>query len=246
MLKSGSGMSSFKQFMLSLLATTVSIALTFGTAAIVEHNKKEKEKREIVMMVMYDMYNSLQSVAKSDSMIRKSIDWQCEFAENPSLYEKNQYLMINLIPIVNFTETVEHIFSSNIETINTLGNILFAENVANFYLSRKSYKTAVCDSVYAEVKASPFHTLENILDFDYCSYSMLSGDLLSDMQILYKQCQKMMKIDDKQLEVYRKKRDEMNATSSVQIIKDSLINRMRYDYKRLEEAKKKYKSKKKQ
>ena len=49
-------MSSLKQFLLSLLATIVSIALTFGTAAIIDYNKKQKEKREIVMMV-----NQLQS-----------------------------------------------------------------------------------------------------------------------------------------------------------------------------------------
>ena len=55
-LKAGSGMSSLKQFLLSLLATIVSIALTFGTAAIIDYNKKQKEKREIVMMV-----NQLQS-----------------------------------------------------------------------------------------------------------------------------------------------------------------------------------------
>ena len=29
-----------KQFLLSLLATTVSIALTFGTAAVIDHHKK--------------------------------------------------------------------------------------------------------------------------------------------------------------------------------------------------------------
>ena len=55
-LKAGSGMSSLKQFLLSLFATTVSIALTFGTAAIIDYNKKQKEKREIVMMA-----NQLQS-----------------------------------------------------------------------------------------------------------------------------------------------------------------------------------------
>ena len=36
-LKMGSGMSSLRQFLLSLFATTVSIALTFGTAAIIDH-----------------------------------------------------------------------------------------------------------------------------------------------------------------------------------------------------------------
>ena len=50
-------MSSSKQFLLSLFATTVSIALTFGTAAIIDYNKKQREKREIVMMVMYEHRN---------------------------------------------------------------------------------------------------------------------------------------------------------------------------------------------
>ena len=54
-LKMGSGMSSLKQFLLSLFATSVSIALTFGTAAIIDYKAKQKSKREIVMMVMYDM-----------------------------------------------------------------------------------------------------------------------------------------------------------------------------------------------
>ena len=44
-LKAGSGMATMKQFLLSLLATTVSIVLTFGTAAIIDNNKKQKEKR---------------------------------------------------------------------------------------------------------------------------------------------------------------------------------------------------------
>ena len=46
-LKMGSGMASMKQFLLSLFATSVSIALTFGTAAIIDYNAKQKSKREI-------------------------------------------------------------------------------------------------------------------------------------------------------------------------------------------------------
>ena len=61
-LQMGSGMSSLKQFLLSVVATSISIALTFGTAAIIDNKKKQGEKREIVMMVMYDMYTSLESI----------------------------------------------------------------------------------------------------------------------------------------------------------------------------------------
>ena len=42
-LKMGSGMTTMKQFLLSIVATSISIALTFGTAAIIDSNKKEKE-----------------------------------------------------------------------------------------------------------------------------------------------------------------------------------------------------------
>ena len=46
-------MASMKQFLLSIVATSLSIALTFGTAAIIDNKKKQSEKREIVMMVMF-------------------------------------------------------------------------------------------------------------------------------------------------------------------------------------------------
>ena len=48
-LKTGSGMATLKQFLLSLLATTVSIVLTFGTAAIIDNNKKKKGARTVVL-----------------------------------------------------------------------------------------------------------------------------------------------------------------------------------------------------
>ena len=135
-LKMGSGMSSLKQFLLSLFATSVSIALTFGTAAIIDYNAKQKEKREIVMMVMYDMYNTLQSMEKNDSLFREAIRYQKRLAENPAEYSlvKTAAEMSHYLPSADYTETVERIFSTSIETINTVGNVLFTENVAEFYM----------------------------------------------------------------------------------------------------------------
>ena len=120
-LQNGSGMASLKQFLLSLLATTVSIALTFGTAAIIDNNKKQKEKREIVMMVMYDMYNTLQTIEEMDSNLREAMRLQRELAEDTTKYDmKMKVRMSQLMPLNDFTETTERIFSTNIETINTV------------------------------------------------------------------------------------------------------------------------------
>ena len=59
-LQTGSGMSSIKQFLLALLATTISIVLTFGTAAIIENHKKKTAKKEMVMMVLNDFDKTIE------------------------------------------------------------------------------------------------------------------------------------------------------------------------------------------
>ena len=44
-------LSTGKKFLMSLLATTVSIVLTFGTTAIIDRKKQRAEKREMVLIV---------------------------------------------------------------------------------------------------------------------------------------------------------------------------------------------------
>ena len=175
-LKAGSGMASIKQFLLSVVATSISIALTFGTAAIIERNKKQTEKRQIVMMVMYDMYNSLKSIEKADSILHKIMDFQLKVAEKPSLYEKYRFYVPLSQPKVEYTETTERIFSSSIETINTVGNVLFTESVAEFYQSRQLYKTMVCDSVANMMTANPpASSLKALLDSDFSMCAIMSS-----------------------------------------------------------------------
>lgn len=52
----------FKNFLLTLAATTVSIVLTFGTSAIIDHKKKNAAKREMVLMIMYDMKEAISDI----------------------------------------------------------------------------------------------------------------------------------------------------------------------------------------
>ena len=206
---------SWKHFLLSLLATTVSIALTFGTAAVIDHNKEQKEKREIVMMVMYDMYSSMMSIEKNDSMIRQSMEVQRQMAEEPTRFDELRFQMAQLIPQTGYTETTERIFSSSIETINTVGNVLFTESVADFYQMRQLYKTKICEPVYNEInQQTPFTTLQGTLHFDYSQYAMMSSSLLMDMRRLYGQCKQMMEVSDEELEAYRKERAQIEKSMS--------------------------------
>ncbi len=213
-LKTGSGMATMKQLLLSVVATSISIALTFGTAAVIDSNKKEKEKREIVMMVMYDMYNSLQSVQKADSMIYESMLIQRQIAEDTAKFSSLRFQLVHNVPRVDYTETTERIFSSSIETINTVGNVLFTENVADFYQARQSYKTELCDSIAGRIIAdAPFATLKGSLSFEYSYDAILSAEILQSMRHLFAQCQQMMEVSNKDLEAYRTERKQMELST---------------------------------
>ena len=237
-------MASIKQFLLSLLATTVSIALTFGTAAIIDYNKKQSEKREIVMMVMYDMYNSLKSTEEADSMIRQSMDIQRQIAEDTTQFNKLRHQMALLMPMggYGYTETTEHIFSSSIETINTVGNVLFTENVAEFYQMRQLYKTTICDSIYNEVfQNTPFATIKGTIDFGYLGYALMSNNILNNMKCLFIQCKEMMDVTDEEIEAYRKEREKLDESMSEENGVNSTKNEVLQLQKRIDEAKEKLK-----
>ena len=240
-LKVGSGMATMKQFLLALLATTVSIVLTFGTAAIIDHKKKQNEKREIVMMVMYDMYNSLKSVEWADSMFYVEMDLQRQIAEDTTKYNvSTRAELARQIPNLEYTETIERIFSSNIETINTVGNVLFTENVAEFYQIRRLYKTTICDSLFNIVnREEPFSTLEGILNLDFFSYAVISSNFVLDMQHLFAQCKQMMDVTDEEINAYREERGKLEKSSGDKKAKlDSIMNVLSQVLQQINEAKK--------
>ena len=242
-LKMGSGMSSLKQFLLSVVATSISIALTFGTAAFLDYKKKQGEKREIVMMVMYDMYNSLQSIEKADSTIQQAMDVQLQITEDTTKFETLRYKFVQLLPSVEYTETTERIFSSSIETINTVGNVLFTENVAEFYQMRKLYKTSVCDSIANDIaRSQPFYSLKNSLDFEYSFHAIVSSGILKDMQLKYAQCKQMMEVSDADIDAYREQREQIDkGMNGDDASGDSLKNRFIEIQSAIEAAKAKLK-----
>ena len=242
-LKAGSGMATTKQFMLSLLATTVSIILTFGTAAVVDHSKKQKEKREIVMMVMCDLYNSLKSMEKTDSMLHMSMDIQRQIAEDPSLFDTLRFHLAHLLPTAEFTETTERIFSSSIETISTVSNVLFTEKVAEFYLNRQLYKSNICDSVFNSfTKDSPFSTLKGLVDFDYFSYAWASNEFLFSMRDDFAQCKQIMAVTDEEINAYWEEKKMMEASMPDRTeAKDSVRNELYQLSEQIDQAKEKLK-----
>ena len=196
----------------SILGITISIALTFGTAAIIDHYNKQREKREIVMMVMYDMYNSLQSVQKTDSMLYQAMQIQWQIAQDTTRFDVLRFQLASHIPTAGFTETTEQIFSSSIETINTVGNVLFTENVADFYQARNNFKTMICESIGNDFATeSPIYSLKRTLDFDFCGYAIFCNGLLVNMQHLFAQCQQITGVTNEEIKAYYDERKQIKA-----------------------------------
>lgn len=117
-LQTGSGMTSIKQFLLALLATTISIVLTFGTAAIIENHKKKTAKKEMVMMVLNDFDKTIGIVESIDSGLCECRRLQKEIAIHPEQYDSlSKYLIQEMKDwnIVEFIETTERIFSTRLK-----------------------------------------------------------------------------------------------------------------------------------
>ena len=109
-----------KDFLMTLAATTVSIILTFGTSAVIDRNKKDAAKREMVMMIMYDMNKAISDIEDCDKNLKEFFDIQVDIVAHPEKFDDGYYGLLTSLPIFEYPTTTENIFKSNIETVNTI------------------------------------------------------------------------------------------------------------------------------
>ena len=229
-------MTNLKSFMMSLAATTVSIVLTFGTTAIVNHKKKNNEKRAMVMMIMYDMRETLKEVEKCDENLNAFFDSQVDLIAHPDKFEKGYAELVSHIPTFDYTTTAENIFRSNIETINTLGNILFVEAASSFYDYRATYKDAVV-SDFQKQACDAIVSYDRLYHFSSANYPFYSHTYLLRMNDNFEQCKLMMKVKDKDLEAYSIKQQKLQAKTSGESQEyETLLRDMRQRNDRLQNA----------
>ena len=127
----------WKDFVVAILATTVSIVLTFGTSKLVERNNQKKERRLTALMVMSSIESFARNLDESargwdrmDSvavwLLRLPIDEVARLGDDP--FEEAVQEVFQA-PIIRHDNTAETIFSSNIDTWKNLGNFQFVDNV---------------------------------------------------------------------------------------------------------------------
>ena len=198
-----------KQFLLSLLATTISIVLTFGTSAIIEKRHKEAAKREMVMMIIYDVDKTIEQVQNADSAFREASLLQQEVALHPENYDRLRFRFMPAVmcAYTEFAETTEKIFSSNIETFNTLGNVNFVQEVSSFYNARRAYQETVLVPLKEMVSNSPVsRSIEDLFNFDFPECSFSNSNFLETMRKTRNRCMQMMKVKEDELEKFSRQR----------------------------------------
>lgn len=204
-------MSAVKKFLTTLLATTVSIILTFGTTAIIDRRKKSVEKRELVIMIMYDLRESLEEVGRCENDLKALCDLQVDLVAHPDQFSDNHIQVLSHIPVLTYTTTAENIFKSNIETMNTIGNILFVEAVSSFYDARNKFKTEVVDALTQKVDSSLLD-YEGLYAFNAPAFTFDGETYYQLMRCNYEECKLMMKVSEEELEVFSQERSKLQET----------------------------------
>ena len=211
--------SSWKSFLLTLAATTFSIMLTFGTSAVIEHRKLNAEKRDMVLMVMYDMRESLKDIEQIDEDLKDFFEIQVDVVAHPDKLSQSYIGMASRIPMARYSKTTETIFRSNIETIRTIGNILFVEAVSSFYDLRENYKAIVIEDFQNQSNNLLF--LETLRDLNTPSFIFYSEAFLRSMKVDFENCKQLMKVTDEDLEVFSRQKEKLMESTQSKMREDT-------------------------
>ena len=162
----------WKDFLVAILATTVSIVLTFGTSKWVERNNQKKERRLTALMVMSSIESFARSIDESaevwdrlDSvavwLLRMPIEEVERLGEEPFTDAVNEVFQA---PIIRHDQTAETIFSSNIDTWKNMGNFQFVDNVGACF-SQMNWIEEKINEESVEYSNTQARIFNNFLDY---------------------------------------------------------------------------------
>jgi len=163
----------------------------------------------MVMMILYDFDKTIEQVQKAESAIHQAKEAELEVARHPEYFDS---LRFNIMPAVTvaaeeFSETTENIFSSNIETFNTLGNVNFVHEVSSFYSMRHKYEEDLLVGYKKEMTESGLmNSVGKLLKFDFPNYYFMNQVYLKSLKSTRDLCMKMMKVSEDEMKEFSNQR----------------------------------------
>ncbi|MBQ6648697.1 MAG: hypothetical protein IJM66_07610, partial [Muribaculaceae bacterium] len=134
------------------------------------------------------------------------------------------------------------IFSTSIETFNTIGNVNFVNEVSSFYLTRHKYKEMLIEKLREDLEKKPItKSLNTLLSIDFPIYVYENSAFPEDLKVVRDKCMHMMKVSEEDLIKFNQKHMDKNDNPE----RESSRNKIAEEYKnyssQLDQAKKKTK-----
>jgi hypothetical protein len=163
----------------------------------------------MVMMIIYDFDKTIEQVQYADSVFRQAFKAQQDAILHPEHFNSHYSTFMASVQLIytEFSETTEKVFSSNIETFNTLGNVNFVHEVSAFYNLRRFYQENVMDEFKNEVYGSGIaQSLENLIKVSFPDHYINNLDCLINLKKIRNRCVQMMKVSEEELKEFSRLR----------------------------------------
>ena len=130
--------STWRELMLTVIGTTISIVLTFGTAGLLDRCQRADDRKMSAMMVMSNIEqfsrnadDMSRDIARCDSIGTWMLSLPQDSLDNIRPEEVKDLIneVLALVKYMTHDKTAENIFSNNIETWKNMGNFQFIDNV---------------------------------------------------------------------------------------------------------------------
>ena len=134
-----------KGFLTSVLGTTISIILTFGTSALIESKEKADIQRQTAMMVIHDIdvcTDQMEEMAKDEEERNNAVQYiLAHLDQTASLPQDTINLVLDMLTDYDglnniFDNAKENIFKSSQDIWSNLDNMAFIDNMEQFYRER--------------------------------------------------------------------------------------------------------------
>ena len=183
-----------KQLAISIVATVISIILTFGVAHLVDKNRQKENRRQISMMVIHDIdetISNIKGILKNEETGWEATRFSLENKGNIRAISRdtlvrflNYILSDTFDPALQFDKSNESIFNSSQESWNTLSDMSFIRNVQKCYHLRAILEDQLKNWVYFKRPISGEESYQILMNsnflFDESSFYSLCEKWLND------------------------------------------------------------------
>ena len=141
-----------KGFLTSVLGTTISILLTFGTSALIDSKMKNDIQRQTAMMVIHDIdvcVDKLEDIAVQEEKRNNAVQYILAHLDQiESLPADTLNLAMDMLTDYDgnriiFEDSKENIFKSSQEIWSNLDNMAFVDNMETFYHERRYFQNQI-------------------------------------------------------------------------------------------------------